>query len=59
MDRDESQRGTEAADRIADWESVVLDRVRGRLERADASGADLGWEAVALERLRAHFGAEG
>lgn len=60
MDRDESQRGTDAAaEHTADWESVALDRVRGRVERADASGADMGWEAAALARLRAHFGAEG
>ena len=39
-----------------DWERVVLDRLRERLERTDdeaLSGA--GWEAAAVQRLRAHF----
>lgn len=58
MDRDESQRGTEAAD-TADWEAVALDRVRGRVERTDTDAADAGWEAAALARLRAHFERDG
>jgi hypothetical protein len=41
------------------WESVVLDRLRGRLEQTEADAtADAGWESAALERLRAHFEAE-
>jgi hypothetical protein len=41
------------------WESVVLERLRGRLEHTESDGsADVGWESVALERLRAHFEAE-
>lgn len=59
MDMDDSQRGTDAADRTTSWEALALDRVRGRLERADASGQDAGWESAALERLRAHFDTEG
>lgn len=60
MDKDESQRGMDAANETSiDWESAALDRVRGRLECADASGADVGWEHAALARLRAHFGTEG
>ncbi len=43
-----------------DWESVVLDRLRGRLEQTEGGDtADVGWESAALERLRAHFEAEG
>lgn len=60
MDRDESQRGMDADTDVAtDWEATALDRVRSRLERADATCADAGWETAALARLRAHFGAEG
>jgi hypothetical protein len=41
------------------WESVVLDRIRGRIEHTDPDGStDVGWESAALERLRAHFEAE-
>jgi hypothetical protein len=40
----------------ADWEAVVLDRLRDRLERtATDEAVDVGWESAALERLRAHF----
>jgi hypothetical protein len=43
-----------------DWEAVVLDRMRDRLEQTEADEtADAGWESAALERLRAHFEAEG
>jgi hypothetical protein len=43
-----------------DWEAVVLDRMRDRLERTETDEtADVGWESAALERLRAHFEAEG
>jgi hypothetical protein len=34
--------------------------MRDRLERTEADEtADVGWESAALERLRAHFEAEG
>jgi hypothetical protein len=43
-----------------DWESVVLDRIRNRLEDTEIEETvDVGWESAALERLRAHFEAEG
>lgn len=42
------------------WETVVLDRMRGRLEQTETDDTvDAGWESGALERLRAHFEAEG
>ncbi|MCZ8131541.1 MAG: hypothetical protein O9284_09595 [Steroidobacteraceae bacterium] len=45
----------DAAERT-DWERVVLDRLRERLEREDRQRpAQAGWEAAAEQRLRAHF----
>lgn len=39
-----------------DWEALVLERLRERLEgERDALDDAAGWEAAALERLRAHF----
>lgn len=39
-----------------DWEAIVLERLRGRLERvAEAPLADHGWESDAIERLRRHL----
>jgi hypothetical protein len=47
-------------DNTLDWETVVLDRMRDRLERTDVDDTvDAGWESAALERLRSHFEAEG
>ena len=46
------------ADAVArvDWEQVVLDLLRERLERTDEDAlAQAGWESAAVERLRAHF----
>ena len=41
------------------WETIVLDRMRDRLERTESDETvDVGWESAALERLRAHFEAE-
>jgi hypothetical protein len=38
-----------------DWESIVLGRLRDRVESVPDDGDDTGWEAAALQRLREHF----